>query len=568
MRFAGLTCVLVAACSPRSEAVYTLTPPTWFEDGWSFYDVSADGAWAVYGARFGSRLIDVKAGREDPDRYASPGALRAAGGPAARIAWGGEPAPGTTVSENAIARLSPDGRRLAYFVPGQASLAAGSPGALKTYELDGVVTGFGWVSRGDLLYVLVLHQDGLSTLDRVNVETGAVRPIREHLDAPPRFNALAVSGDSRTVYLALASDTIPAAADRHRPDADRDTDIYALNLANGRVRAAVADPGDDFYPVIAGEFLYWTHNDFTDEIVVVPTAGGEARVVVTGAQIPSWSPDGKVLAYTLGGWRIADWALNLDAAAVSLDDAARATSPPRPLVTGYHEDFTPAWSPDGRWLAYHSHRAATPVPGYASPGSADDIYLRRPDAPMRTEIRLTDWGWEVGTADWSPDGRRLVFDSWDRAGPAGVARPWIVTVDTATGRSVDQRRLALPRDVGGTLLASWSPTGSEIALVARETGEEQALWVVSADGRSPRKITTFRNTTYGGIDWSPDGQSLVYSAMASGRLQLFRIAPVGRSATQLTHDPADLLHPQVSPDGRWIAATRIVHGKGLRRRPL
>jgi len=561
-------CLVATACAPSVETVYTLTPPTWFEDGWSYYAVSSDGAWAVYGARFGARLIGLGPGPADTNRHASPGALRAAGGPAALITWGGEPPPGVTVPENAVTRLSPGGTRLAVFLPGQTTLSAGPPDALRRYEMDGVVTGLGWVTLGDLLYVLVLHPDGLSTLNRINVETGTVHPMREGLDAPHRFNALAVSADSRAVYLALASDTVPAPADRHQPQAERDTDIYALDFANWRLQPVVDEPGDDFYPVIAGEYLYWTHNTFTDDVVAVPASGGEARVVVSGAQLPYWSPDGKELAYTIGGWRIADWALNLDAAAVAVDDSARATSPPRPVVTGYHEDFTPAWSPDGRWLAYHSHRASLPVPSYASPGSTDDIYLRRADAPMDAELRLTDWGWEVGMADWSPDSRRLVFDSWDRNGAAGVARPWIVTVDSATGGLTDRRRLTLPRGADGTLLASWSPKSEEIALMVRETSDRQALWIVSADGRTSRKVTEFTNTTYGGLDWSPDGQSLVYAALTGGRLQLFRVARTGGAATQLTREPADLLHPQVSPDGRWIAATRSVHGKVLRRLKL
>ena len=561
-----LACLLAVACAPEPEIVYTLTPPTWFEDGWSYFDVSPDGAWAIYGARFGTRLIDLGAGREDPTSYASPGALRGAGGPAALIAWGGQPPAEATAPEHAVTRLSPDGTRLAVFLPGQTALSAGPPHALRRYEMDGIVTGVGWVTRGDLLYVLVLHPDGLSTLNRVNVETGTVHPMRERLDAPPRFNALAVAPDSRSVYLALASDTVPASVDRHQPHADRDTDLYALDFANGRLRRVVEGPGDDFYPVIAGAFLYWTHNDFRDEVVVVPTASGEARVVASGAQIPYWSPDGTELAYTVGGWRIADWALNLDVVAVAVDDSAGATSPPRPLVTGYHEDFTPAWSPDGRWLAYHSHRAPFPVPGYASPGSTDDIYLRRVAAPMDTEVRLTDWGWEVGMADWSPDGHRLVFDSWDRDRARRVGVPWIVTLDTATGRLTDRRRLTLPPGMEGTMLASWSPNGDEIALVSRESADRQALWVTSADGRTSRKVTDFPNTTYGGLDWSPDGQTLVYAALAGGRLQLFRIARTGGTATQLTREPADLLHPQVSPDGRWIAATRMVHQKVLRRR--
>ena len=488
-----------------------------------------------------------------------------------------QPSPGAAIGSptsrcrtrrSPVVRLSPDGSKLAFFVPGTPRLTAGARNALRTYELDGIVTGMGWVPRGDLLYIGVLHAEGWSSLDRLNAETGALQPVRERLDAPPRFNSVAVSPDSRVLYLALASDSVPPDAERHRPEADRDTDIYALDLAKGTLTPVVQGPGDDFYPIIAGGYLCWTHNDFRDQVVVVPAAGGEARLVVAGAQIPFWSPDGRHLAYTYGSWRIADWALNLDAAVVSLDDSLRPAGPPRPIVTGYHEDFTPAWSPRGNWVAYHSHRSPLPVPGYASPGSTDDIYLRRPDAPMASEQRLTDWGWEVGLADWAPDGSRLVFDSWDRRGPPGVAHPWIVTIDTATGRVLERRRLKLPDTTGGTLLASWSPQGDQIALVTREAAGRQALWLVAPDGSRARRLISFANATYGGLDWMPDGSSVVYAALVGERTQLFRLALAGGSAVQLTHDAANLLHPQVSPDGRWIAATRLEHRKSLNRKPL
>lgn len=556
------------ACTRTPETVFSLVPATWFEDGWSYFELSADGRHAMYGARFGLKLADLREGRLEPTSYSSPGAARRAGGPAAAIAWGGDQLADLALPDEALARLSPDGSKVAFFVPGAPRLTAGARDALRTYELDGIVTGMGWVPRGDLLYVLVRHAEGFSSLDRLNVETGSLQPVRERLDAPPRFNSVAVSPDSRVLYLALASDSAPPDAERHRPEADRDTDIYALDLATGSLTPVLQEPGDDFHPAIAGGYLYWTHNDFRDQVVVLPAAGGEARLLVAGAQIPSWSPDGRQLAYTYGGWRIADWALNLDAAVVSLDDSLRPAGPPRSIVTGYHEDFTPVFSPRGNWLAYHSHRSPFPVPEYASPGSTDDIYLRRPDAAMASEQRLTDWGWEVGMPDWAPDGRRLVFDSWDRGGPPGTAHPWIVTVDTTTGRLLERRRLKLPDAAGGTLFASWSPQGDRIALVTREAADRQALWLVAPDGSGARRLISFANATYGGLDWTPDGSSVVYAALAGDRMQLFRLALAGGSPVQLTHDTANLLHPQVSPDGHWIAATRLEHRKSLRRKPL
>jgi hypothetical protein len=146
-----------------------------------------------------------------------------------------------------------------------------------------------------------------------------------------------------------------------------------------------------------------------ESIAVVPSSGGATKEVVAGGEIPMWSPDGKRLGYTFGGWRLADWALNLDDAVVSVDESANRTSEPTVIVSGYHEDFPPAWSPDGKWIAFHSHRSPTPVPEYSSHGSSDDIYLRRADDIHAPEIRLTHFGWETGPAYWSPDGKKLLF---------------------------------------------------------------------------------------------------------------------------------------------------------------
>jgi Tol biopolymer transport system component len=108
----------------------------------------------------------------------------------------------------------------------------------------------------------------------------------------------------------------------------------------------------------------------------------------------------------------------------------------------------------------------------------------------------------------------------------------------------------------------------EIAFVQRIAGERQALWVVAPDGSGARRIVEFRSSTYGGLDWTPDGQRLVYAALADGRMQLFAVPGAGGTPERLTDDPANLIHPQVSPDGRWIAATRLERSKQLRRIPL
>ncbi|MGQ0704086.1 MAG: TolB family protein [Gemmatimonadales bacterium] len=558
-----------------------MNPPTWFEDGWSHYRLSPDGRRALFGARFGLSVIDLEHGTVDTAAARGPldvvwfatfdhrGALARVGAKGIDTAWfveghsGAEPAP---LPAGVIPAWAPDGRTVAWFQFGTGDLVIGMLDSARRYALGGRISGIAWTAPGDAVLAMTYQPDGSSTLLRVGQED-SVEVLARGLDAPPRFAVIGVAPNDHTFYLALASDTLPDNAARHRPDAARDTDIYAFDLATRRVRLVVDGLGDDFAPQVAGNFLYWTHNELRDDIVLIPVSGGDAQIVVENAEIPYWSPDGSRLAFTFGGWRIADWALNLDAAVVGIDSTGKRVSEPTPVVTGYHEDFTPAWSPDGRWMVYHSHRSGGPVPDYSAPGSTDDLYLRRDGAPMAEEIRLTDFGWEVGVADWAPDGRRLVFDSWARDGPPAQARPWIATIDPTSGRRHHFERLPIPPEVRGTLFLSWSPRADrdEIAFIAAGEGARQSLWITTPSGRGARKLLDFESATYGGLDWSPDGERIVFSGLAGGRMQLFEIARGGGAPRQLTRDPHGILHPQVSPDGRWIAASRIRRSMELRR---
>jgi WD40-like Beta Propeller Repeat len=572
-------------CAPGQgvdyDTVYTISPPTWFEDGWSYYEVAADERLALFGARFGLRLIDLERGVEDSatlrgplDKVISaqflvPAGLVRLGERGSDTAWSVE-YDGTTrpsaIPSDATPRWAPGSRDVAFTRPSESGVFVGAPSNPTRYDLGGPVTGFAWSPKGDAVFAIVFDESsGLSSLVRIDVEDRTLTPLRASLDATYRFNSVGVSPDAQFVYLALAGAEVPDPELRHRPDADRDMDIYELEVATGQLRPKIVGPDDDFFPVVAGAYLYWSHNEMRDAVVVMPAEGGEATIVVDDAQIPMWSHDGTQIGFTFGGWRIADWALNLDAAVVDVDRDGLPVSDPVPVVVGYHEDFTPAWSPDGKWMAYHSHRSKGPVAAYGAEGATDDIYLLRVGAPVAEEVRLTDFGWEVGNADWAPDGRRLIFDSWERGGTPGVASPWIATIDTATGRLIALDELALPDGFGGTLFGAWSPARDEIAIVEGNEGTQQAIWIVSVDGGSSRKVLDFESATYGGVDWMPDGETIVYSALAGERMQVFSVHRDGSGARQLSHDDASLIHPQVSPDGRLIAATRVRRMMELRR---
>src|SRR6201999_1397430 len=139
------------------------------------------------------------------------------------------------------------------------------------------------------------------------------------------------------------------------------------------------------------------------------------------------------IAYFFGDVRLADVPVNLDDAVVGVDAEGATTSEPSVIVSGYSEDFPPDWSPDGKWIAFHSHRSQVPLPPSVSSGRTDDIYLRRADDLHAPEIRLTNFGLETGPVFWSPDGQKLLMLSEQRGGTPGINKLWVLTMDTEKG---------------------------------------------------------------------------------------------------------------------------------------
>jgi Tol biopolymer transport system component len=324
---------------------------------------------------------------------------------------------------------------------------------------------------------------------------------------------------------------------------------------------------DNSDPAVVDGWLYWNRNVIHQDVALVPAGGGEAREIAVG-QVPMWHPDSKEISYAFGGWRLADWGLNLDVAAIGVNAAGKRTSDPKVLVAGYHIDFSAAWSPDGHWIAYHSQRSKTPVPSAFAPGGTDDIYLRLADDAHAPEVRLTDFGVETGPAYWSPDGNRLLFASQEKDGAPEIYRLWVLTIDPKSGRVLRTEKLPLAAGMRNAEWGAWSPGGAEIAAVDHRGGEERSVWVMRADGSDARKLADYRAAAMTGVDWTRDGKAVVYGALAGAGTQLFRVARTGGTPVQLTRDTGNLMHPRSSPDGRWIACTRIVQSQQIWKRPL
>jgi hypothetical protein len=179
----------------------------------------------------------------------------------------------------------------------------------------------------------------------------------------------------------------------------------------------------------------------------------------------------------------------------------------------------PAWSPDGRRLAYVAPGA----------GGAGDVFVADADGTHRGRITRTD---RVGerSPSWSPDGRHLVVE---RGGRLVILR--------ADG--CGERRL------GTGLEPAWSPGGRRIAFTDGDN-----VYLVSTRGGRSRPVTSAAGAQTAPA-WSPDGRRLAYVSTETGALDIHVLDLGSGAVTALTADPAVDVAPAFTANGRHVVFT-------------
>ncbi|THA39819.1 protein kinase [Streptomyces sp. A1547] len=189
------------------------------------------------------------------------------------------------------------------------------------------------------------------------------------------------------------------------------------------------------------------------------------------------------------------------------------------------------------------------APGW--PGTCHSVIARR-DAAAEKPVGLIAGG--AGACDtlpqWSPDRRSFAFT---RSTPEGTA-VWTANADGSNARRISSI-------AGGRV--SWSPDGSQLAVLRKEDGVQQLFVVGVADG-------TARQLTSGGSQvedpaWSPDGKSIavcLQTAPENWQIHLVDPAAPSRAPQQVTRLPHPALDPVWSPDGSTFAYTAGTYGTG------
>jgi Tol biopolymer transport system component len=289
-------------------------------------------------------------------------------------------------------------------------------------------------------------------------------------------------------------------------------------------------------------------------VYVVGADGGTSIRMPFGGQRPSWSPDGRRLAFSY----------NL---VVANADGS-----------GYEElrrypSWDPTWSPDGRHIAFGSGSGyldiyrigsdgfgevnLTNTPGVGegssswSPrgdliaftfGQTSSVAVMSPDGNGRRTVYTG--GPPQTQLVWSPDGTRLAF-----LRRLGVYTLELVVLDVATGAN---------RVVAHGAIAhadpSWSPDSNRISFTrTRPWPEESTIRTVRADGSDERELGRG-----GDLAWSPDGSRIAFVAYGDhcpSRRGLYVAAPDRSTETRITNecrivgtDEDDLLRGSMDDD--------------------
>ncbi len=220
---------------------------------------------------------------------------------------------------------------------------------------------------------------------------------------------------------------------------------------------------------------------------------------------PAWSPDGRKIAFASdrrNGFSLEIYVMNADGGGL-----VQLTSDHPPAVN----DESPSWSPDGTKIAFASNR-----------DESYDIYVMNTDG--ENPVQLTRGRAKEVTPYWSPDGMKIAFTSSDNVLNSEI---YVMDVDGKNTVNLTQNPQALNKQ------PSWSPDGRRIAFESWAVGNHD-IYVMDADGKNIVRLND--NFAWDAFPaWSPDGERIAFTSLRNLMGEaIFVMNSDGSNVTQLT----------------------------------
>jgi TolB protein len=267
---------------------------------------------------------------------------------------------------------------------------------------------------------------------------------------------------------------------------------------------------------------------------------------------PNWKPDGSRILFTRqlspdnpdGG---SFWTIKPDGSDPELLSPGCAGGPPKCLVN--EQKNTPVYSPDGRQIAY----------GWAAGEVRDDIgqiqfsevYMMNADGsnphPLTSFTKDAPYSQDVGPGAWSPDGRQLVIErSMSPVGePAGGRALFVINADGGGLRQLTPWALR----AGGR--ADWSSDGRRIVFRTIPANDAPGgnIYTIRPDGTGLRELAHLPPTAMPAeLGFSPDAKWIVFTNGGASK-DLFVMRANGTGIRQITRTELSENWPDWGPGG-------------------
>ncbi len=198
---------------------------------------------------------------------------------------------------------------------------------------------------------------------------------------------------------------------------------------------------------------------------------------------------------------------------------------PQQLTRNHSISLFPAWSSDGRYLAYTSYKGGNP-----------DLFIK--NLAEMQEVSVARKGINI-TPAWVPG-------KFELAATLSFSGDQEIYLLTGTGKIIKR----LTRMRGSDVSPTWSPDGKKMAFVSNRSGHPQIYIKDLVSGKTRR--LTYQGDYNTQPCWSARGDKIAYSSLVDGRHNIIVIDVEGLEPLQLTHESEDNEAPSWSPDGSLI----------------